>query len=232
MSANHASKPMQRNLENLSSQELFELARKRLQQEQEDARRAEMIARTAELRKRNEDMLAQHRHALAELDKELQALQQRREKLLAEHQRAIAELARELQALESPLNQAAAPAVPSRPVPEPSVLAAATPAFESKPVTPAPARDDHESPLAATAPAVETRAAAPSPARQDNDSEVSDAVVEAMRGRNDISESLLREKLRNKGISVSDLHKHLEKMVRAGTIVSRGGGNYSLKKKN
>ena len=72
----------------------------------------------------------------------------------------------------------------------------------------------------------------PAPPRQDGEAEITAAVIEARKGRTDISESLLREKLRNKGISVSDLHKHLERMVRSGTLFSRGGGNYSLKKKS
>jgi hypothetical protein len=64
------------------------------------------------------------------------------------------------------------------------------------------------------------------------DDDLAQAILEALKGRNDISDSLLREKLRIKGFALANLPKQLDRLVREGRISNKGGGNFALKKKN
>lgn len=56
------------------------------------------------------------------------------------------------------------------------------------------------------------------------------AILELLKSRGEMSESLLREKLRSKGIKVSELTNRLDKMVKQG-VLQRRANNYSLGKK-
>ena len=52
-----------------------------------------------------------------------------------------------------------------------------------------------------------------------------------MRNRTYISESLLKEKLKLNGFDLGSLKKEMEKLVRAGRLEKKSGGNYALGKK-
>jgi DNA-binding MarR family transcriptional regulator len=54
--------------------------------------------------------------------------------------------------------------------------------------------------------------------------------MELLKRRSEMSESLLREKLRSRGIKVAELSKQLDKMVSRG-LLQRRANNYSLGKR-
>lgn len=186
------------NIEDMSAEELFELANKKKHAEEEAAQRAKAQERINEVRKRREQLTREYEQALAANDKEMQALQKRREELITKHQAALAVIDNTLTELE----------LDSRD-PEPPPARKATPA--PAPEKPAPAR----------------RVAEKSGVLD----ELGDVVMDIMSSRASISESLLKEQLRSRGHSSSELGKVLEQLVRDGKLVSRGYGNYAPSKK-
>ncbi len=188
------------NIEDMSAEELFELANKKKRAEEEKAKRAKALERINEVRKRREQLVREYEQALAANDKEMQALQKRREELITKHQAALAVIDNTLTELELDSPEAEAP---------PAKKAVAAPA-------PAPEK--------------------PAPSRRVADKggvldELADVVMEVMSSRTSISESLLKEQLRSRGHSSSELGKVLEQLVRDGKLVSRGYGNYAPAKK-
>jgi hypothetical protein len=63
------------------------------------------------------------------------------------------------------------------------------------------------------------------------DDTLAETILEIMKGRMDISDSLLREKLRASGHGLTNLNKILERLVREGKITAHGLGNYGLKRR-
>jgi chromosome segregation ATPase len=186
------------NIEDMSAEELFELANKKKRAEEDAAQRAKAQERINEVRKRREQLTREYEQALAANDKEMQALQKRREELITKHQAALAVIDNTLTELE----------------------------LDSRDPEPPPARK------AAPAPAPEK----PAPARRVAEKsgvldELGDVVMDIMSSRASISESLLKEQLRSRGHSSSELGKVLEQLVRDGKLVSRGYGNYAPAKK-
>ncbi len=179
----------------LSSEELFELARKRQQQEQADIIRASAQERITELQSKRAALTARHNEALAVTDKAIAELQAKRNKLIAEQQEALAAIDSELQSMTEKVASIATPTTPT----SGAVMAASV-----KP--PAP-------PRGATIATAE---------------ELLPYVREMMLGRTYISEGLLKEQLRSKNVTVNDLHKQLERLVRDGRLASKGSGNYAL----
>lgn len=199
-------------ISNLSSEELFELARKRQHEEQSEAERTTIKDRLAELKKMRALILSKHDEALANTDKAIAELQKKRSKLETENAEALGAVDKEMQELNNKLDKLAA-----APKPKPAA-----------PVAPAPA--------ISTPPAEKPEAASSSLARQAatanvTPDEIMTHVRELMLGRSYISESLLKEQLRARKVNTSSLHKHLEDLVREGKLASGGGGNYSLGKK-
>ncbi|WP_127478636.1 hypothetical protein [Sulfurivermis fontis] len=189
------------NIEEMSAEELFELANRKKQAEQEAAKRAAALARIGEVRKRREQLMREFEQALAANDKEMQALQKQREQLITKHQAALALIDKNLAELEQ------------------DIAAGEAPAQSAKAVAPA-----------------KVEPAAEKPARRATDKaesadDLGDLIMEIMAGRQSISESLLKEQLRSRGHSGTDLGKVLERLVREGRLVNRGYGNYAPGKK-
>jgi chromosome segregation ATPase len=193
------------NIEDMSAEQLFELANKKKRAEEEAAKRAAALERLGEVRKDREKLLREFEQALAASDKEMQALQKRREQLITQHQAALAVIDKKLAELEQEQD--------------------------------APAGEATVAPAKASAPAevgVEPEKAAPARRASDKGSrqdDLSDVIMDIMRGRQTISESLLKEQLRTRGHSVTELGKTLEQMVHDGKLASRGYGNYAPGKK-
>ncbi len=195
------------NLNELSASELLELAKKKQQEEQESARRSAKVARLAQLRKKREQLLADQERALLILDKELQSLQQRRAQLVTSHQTALAALDKEM----AEVSAGARASEMGMPVPaaEPSV-ANASPAAPG--VAPA---GGSSGPQPETRPDVDPAA----------------AILNLLKGRVDMSDSLMRERLRGLGIDAGRFAKAIAQLVREGKVISKGAGNYALKKR-
>lgn len=198
------------NIEDMSAEELFELANRKKQAEQEAAKRAAALERVGEVRKRREQLMREFEQTLAANDKELQALQRQREQLITKHQAALALIDKNLAELEQDIAAAEPPAQPAKAAPA-KAAPPATPKAEAAPVAEKPARrvSDKAEPV----------------------DELAELIMEIMVGRQSISESLLKEQLRSRGQSGTDLGKTLERMVREGRLVNRGYGNYAPGKK-
>ena len=82
----------------------------------------------------------------------------------------------------------------------------------------------------ATAPATPPRAAASKPSIAVND-ELAGRILEIMRKRPSISDSLLKEQLKGQGFSVASLPRVLDQLEKEKRIINKGGGNYALSKK-
>lgn len=191
------------NIEELSAEELFELAKKKKSEEADAVRRAAVRERVNEARKRREQIVREFDQALATNEKELQALQKAREQLITRHQAALAVIDKNLADLEKEVRTVEAPAAVAAPV-----AAVAPPA-----------------PVAAVPPA-------PRPAvRAETSENMPEAIMELLVGRNTISESLIKEQLRLRGLNTFDLSKVLDKLTREGRLVNRGSGNYGPGKK-
>jgi Predicted membrane protein len=197
------------NIENMSAEELFELANKKKRAEEDAAKRAAALERVGEVRKRREQLMREFEQALAASDKEMQALQKQREQLITKHQAALAVIDKNLAELEQDLPDSTAPAAPAKP-------AAPKAAAPAKPAAPEPVPEP-----------------TPEPARRSDKGgdDLADVIMEIMVGRQSISESLLKEQLRTRGHSSTELGKVLDQMVRAGKLVNRGYGNYAPGKK-
>lgn len=197
------------NIENMSAEELFELANKKKRAEEDAAKRAAALERVGEVRKRREQLMREFEQALAASDKEMQALQKQREQLITKHQAALAVIDKNLAELEQDLPDSTAPVAPAKP-------AAPKAAAPAKPAAPEPVPEP-----------------TPEPARRSDKGgdDLADVIMEIMVGRQSISESLLKEQLRTRGHSSTELGKVLDQMVRAGKLVNRGYGNYAPGKK-
>lgn len=207
------------NIEELSAEELFELANKKKRAEEDAAKRAAAQERIDEVRKRRAQLMREFEQALAASDKEMQALQKQREQLITQHQAALAVIDKNLAELEQDAQVTEAPA------------ASAAPAKPAKPTKPEPEPTPEPEPEPAP-PATEKTA----PARRTSDKsglldELADAVMDIMVGRQSISESLLKEQLRIRGHNSSELGKVLDQLVREGRLTNRGYGNYAPGKK-
>lgn len=166
----------------LSSDELFQLATKRKRQEEEHA--AARRAAIDELRKRKDELAAEHARALESIDASIQQLHNQRAHLVIRHKAAVDAVDRELAERRREAKRASITEPPNPGV----VPSGATP--------------------------------------QSTNADFAATVLELMKGRTDISESLLKEKLRARGVSVANFGKQLEALVKEGKIASRGGGNY------
>lgn len=178
----------------LSSDQLFELARKRRQEEEQRVEARESAIRG--LKQQRAQLVAEHAKALESVDYQIRDLHNKRAQLVIRHKAAVDTLDQQVAELQQ----------------------------EAKSDQGDP-RESKPSPAATPAPA--TRSGGRSPLTADT---LHAVMVELIKGRTYLSESLLKEKLRGRGIDVSQLGKQLEQMTRAGRIVSRGSGNYALGK--
>ena len=94
-------------LSQLSAKELYELAQKKEQEEQEAAERQGKID---ELKQRLEEVVSEHKNVLLLTDKKIRDMQEQREKLVKDHEAAVAELEGEIKALGGSTPKSAAPA--------------------------------------------------------------------------------------------------------------------------
>jgi len=83
-------------LSKLSAKELFELAQKKEQEEQDAAERQGKID---ELKAKLETMVSEHKNVLLLTDKKIRDMQEQREKLVKDHEVALSELESEIKAL-------------------------------------------------------------------------------------------------------------------------------------
>lgn len=207
-------------ISNLSSQELFELAKRKEKEEQEAKQR---VARLTELKKQVKALIVEHEEAVAATDKAIQELQEKRTRLLAEFKTTLAPLELDIQELERKVKadqaKAAAEAVPRPPIsPAPAPKVTPVPSTPQVATQPQPAAPQ-PSQVSAPPPAVDTS------------EELLAKIRDIMRSRTYVSESLLKEKLKTNGFDVRNLKADIEKLLREGKLEKKGIGNYALGKK-
>lgn len=214
-------------IKNLSSKELFELAKRKEKEEVEATQRA---SRLAEVKKQKAQLIARHEDALATADKAIHDLQEKRKRMVAEFEAAMAPIELDIQELERKVKadqaRAESQAKGTQPAAAPKIPA---------PVAPAPR------PIAPSAPVAtpqaetgnDTQASKPSPDDQELDSsdELMNRIRRIMGSRSYISESLLKEKLKLNGFDTSDLKKEMDKLIREGRLEKKGIGNFALGKR-
>lgn len=207
-------------LSKLSSKELFELAKQREKEEHEAEQRVAMLQ--SALHKRDE-LIAEHEHALAAMDRAIKELQVKREQQVESFEAAltpieqeIEELERRIQADEMRAKEAAA--APLSPPAQPTVPVTAQAA--PKPMPPA-------------SPAPQ---AAPPQAKPANGGDAAldklySLIRDMMRNRSYISESLMKEKLKAANFDTSNLRKQLEQLMHDKRVENKGRGNFALGKR-
>jgi vacuolar-type H+-ATPase subunit H len=188
-------------INDLSSDELFELANKRKREEEEtESRKAAIVV----MKNRRKQLEAEHAKALAGVDSQIRGLHEQRAQVIIRHKTEVDQIDKELTELVRQVKQAEASAARTVRKAEPP---------QAEPVRTA------EPPQADT-----VRKAEPPQA----DTVYADAILATLERRTDISESLLKEQLRAGGLDTTELRRQLDQLVREGRLVHKGSGNYAL----
>jgi DNA repair exonuclease SbcCD ATPase subunit len=225
------------NLEELSAKELYELAKKK---EQEEALQEQLLGRINEIKATREQVKITYQEVLKDIDQQLEELGKQRQTVVADHKKELEELNHELEQLIQEVEESqealaeassAEKEAAQRKEQDEAAEAAASKAAEAKPAPPP------EKPAAAKPaekPAPQPAASAKSPAKGPLSKEeeldlLMEHMVTFMKGRAYISESLLREKLQvAKFKPATNLNKLLETLVQQARLVRRNGSNYVL----
>lgn len=207
-------------IKNLSSKELFELAKQKEKEEQEAAQRT---LRLTEAKRQLAQLVAKHDEALAATDKAISELQEKRDRMVKEFETALAPVELDIQELERKVkaDQARAEDLPAPPAPP---TPGAPPTDAPAPSAPPPAAASPATPAAMAEKAAASHEA-------DHSEELLGKIRSIMRNRTYISESLLKEKLKANGFDMSNLKKEMDKLIREGKLEKKGSGNFALGKK-
>jgi DNA repair exonuclease SbcCD ATPase subunit len=189
----------------LSSKELFELAKRREQEEQEANKRQEHL-KAAQTKR--EELIKKHEGALAATDKAIKELKEKREKQVADFEAALVPVEQEIKKLERLVKEDIARSEAAEPPPKPAAAAPVAPPSATKPAAP------------------KTPAAV-----EGSTEELYGLIRNMMRNRSYISESLLKENLKSAGFETANLRKQLEQLMREGRLDNKGRGNYALGKR-
>lgn len=205
------------NIEELSAKELFELAK---QKEREEARIAQMQEQLGELMVKREQMVKEYQQGLAYTDRQIEELKRQRQVMIENHQKAIASIEVEIKKLRGQCEEKKAQKddLPTMP---PAASAAATSPADREDLPP-PASESPE----------ETKGSEKRKKRTEPEELVllMEHIHKIMKGRTDISESLLREKLTLAKFRATNLSKLLDALVRQSQLGRKSGGNYILGK--
>lgn len=221
-------------LEELSAKELYELAKKK---EQEEALQEELLGRIKEIKTTREQLKISYDEILKDIDDKIEELTAQRQAVIADHKKELDELNQELEKLikeveESQVALAEASSAEKEveqrkeqeeEVPVLEEVAEEAPATEKK-------AEAKPKPKAASTPATEKKAAPAGNMSKDEELDLlMEHMVTFMKGRSYISESLLREKLQVvKFKPATNLNKLLETLVQQARLVRRNGNNFVL----
>lgn len=239
------------NIEQLSAKELYELAKKK---EQEEARVAEMQEQLKKLETEREGLIKKHEEELAYTDRQIAELSSQRERMIEGHNKALSILEKKLKTLSEEAGKAAAPT--PAPAKEQAPQKPETAAADVAAPAPAPAKEETQAkaetetakaaakpreaivgedlpPPSDDEPEQETRekAKAKGSAEADELDVLMEHMHTIMKGRSYISDSLLREKLQSLKFKPANLSKLLDTLVRQARLVRRSGGNYVMGRK-
>ncbi len=202
-------------INNLSSKDLFELAKRKEKVEQEATQR---VKRLAEVRKQKAQLIARHEETLAATDKAIRELQEKRTRLVSDFKTALTPIELDIQELE-------------RKVKADQVKASSSAPKETIPVAPTPLGTPVKSVPQQAAPASQPKTASSPTDAADSSEKLLEKIRKIMQSRSYISESLLKEKLKANGFDTGNLKQDIEKLIRDGKLEKKGPGNYALGKK-
>lgn len=212
------------NIEELSAKELYELAKKK---EQEEARLNQLQEQITGLQGDREQLIKKYEEELAETDRKIEELNTQRRTMTEGHQKALAMLDHKLKTL-SEERQAKKASRESETPPQTKEKAPSPDAEVKEPLIqeelPPPSENEVDEP----APRPEKK---PKTKGKDEAEELEillEHLQKMMKGRSYISDSLLREKLRAANFKPANLGKLLDTLVRQAKLVRRSGGNYVL----
>lgn len=242
------------NIEELSAKELYELAKKK---EQEEARLVQMQEQLTKLTAQREAVIKKHQEDLAYADRKIEELRNQRQVLLDDHRKALASLDKELQQLRedcaskkaavnkpvvasAPLTAAKTQPKPAAPMARPAVKA--PPAKEELPppleeevgiedIDESDLDIDLGVDLGPEDDEPQSSAAQKDKRKPSTDEQLDELmghILKIMKGRSYISETLLKEKLAQANFRPDNLSKLLDTLVRQTRLVRRSGGNYVL----
>lgn len=229
------------NIEELSAKELYELAKKK---EQEEARLVQMQEQLTKLTSQREAVIKKHQEDLAYTDRKIEELRKQRQALVDDHRKALDSLDKELQqlredcaskkdAVDKPL-AAHPPAAKTQPKPAAATAKPAVKAPPAKEKLPPPLEEEvgiediDESDLDIDLGVNLDQAGKHKPSTEEQLDELMGHILKIMKGRSYISEGLLKEKLNLANFKTATLSKLLDTLVRQTKLVRRSGGNYVL----
>ncbi len=202
------------NLEEMSAKELYELAKKK---EQEETLQGKLQDRINEIKITREQLKTTYQEILKDIDEKLEELDKQRQTVIADHKKELDELNQELEKLihdvaESQIALAEASSAEQE-VANRKEQDAATESDEKKPTT-------------------EKSGGQAGISRDEEMDLLMKHMANFMKGRSYISESLLREKLQVVKFKPStNLNKLLDALVQQARLVRRNGNNYVLGRK-
>lgn len=184
----------------------------------------QLLSRLEQKKALQKKLKLEHVTALETIDAQIRELHEKRARMVIRNreatealQREIVEIAREVKRVHTAQAAQKEAAATPAPVENPTPVPAAEPVEKNT----APASGSLPQPAAATR---------EGPPRQESADEAVTAILELLKSRGEMSESLLREKLRAKRVNVAELSKRLDKLVNTG-VIRRRASNYSLAKK-
>lgn len=209
------------NIEELSARELYELAKKK---ELEETRIAQLQEQLSETIAKRDTMVKEYQQGLAYTDRQIEELKAQRQEMVEKHQKALASIEVELKKLRTRCEERKA----NKTTLPPSIITDSPPAAAPA-VSAPPDREDLPPPTVQRTEqrGLETR-------KKKGEAEeltlLMEQIHKIMKGRTDISESLLREKLNLAKFRPPNLSKLLDALVRQSQLSRKSGGNYVLGK--
>lgn len=209
------------NIEELSAKELYELAKKK---EQEEAKLAQMQQQLTELKSKREQMIRRHEEELAYTDHKIDELTRQRKGMVENHQNELAALDQELRTIQTQCDDKENAA---------RKLEAQESQSSRKTASPQPVIEKEELPPPVGNNQVSGAGSKEKGKPKDEEDELDimmEHIIKMMKGRSYISEGLMREKLSLVNFKSPNLRKLLDTLVRQNRLVLRTGGNYVLGK--
>ncbi len=222
------------NLEELSAKELYELAKKK---EQEEALQEQLLGRINEIKTTRDQLKISYQEILQDIDAKIEELASQRQTVVAEHKKELEELNQELEQLIQEVEESqealaeassAQQEVAQRKEQdeEPVVEEEESAKAEEKP---APVSKPEPAKAESPAPAPEKKAPPKAMSKEEEMDLLMQHMAQFMKGRSYISESLLREKLQVvKFKPATNLNKLLDALVQQARLVRRNGNNFVL----
>lgn len=201
-------------LSKLSSKELFELAKKKEQEELEANQRKGRLQAAI---KNREALIARHEETLAASDRAIRELELKRQAQISDFEAVLSPIDKEIAELERQVQESVTRAGATGQSPSPAP-ASPTPSTKPQPVSTQGQRP---------APVTAKLSASGTVSTEELYSQIRNMLLK----RAYISESLMKEKLKAAGFDTANLRRQLDQLVQEKRIENKGSGNFALGKR-